>query len=149
MVFENIQHGRPPDCGIEYRIELELGTLPIKIHPYKYPKKFKDEIEKSIKELLDLGLIRPSSIPFSSSVVLGKKKHGRLRMCIEYWALNQKNIKNHHPIPRIDEQIHELHGAKLFSKIDLLLGYHQIRMREEDIPKTTFLFHFGHSIWID
>ena len=79
-------------------IELEAGTLPIKIHPYKHPKRFKDEIEKEIIELLNLGLIRPSSSPFSSSVVLVKKKDGTLRMCIYYRALNKKTIKNRYPI---------------------------------------------------
>ena len=118
-VFEDLPHGRPPDRGIEHRIELEAGTLPIKIHPYKHPKRLKDEIEKAIKELLELGLIRPSSSPFASSVVLVKKKDGTLRMCIDYRDLNKKTIKNRYPIPRIDELMDELHGANFFSKIDL------------------------------
>ena len=143
-VFEDLPHGRPPDRGIEHRIELEAGTLPIKIHPYKHPKRLKDEIEKAIKELLELGLIRPSSSLFASSVVLVKKKDGTLRMCIDYRALNKKTIKNRYPIPRIDELMDELHGANFFSKIDLRSGYHQIRMREEDIQKTAFCCRFGH-----
>ena len=114
-VFEDLPHGRPLDHGIEHRIELEAGTLPIKIHPYKHPKRVKDEIEKAIKELLELGLIRPSSSPFASSVVLVKKKDGTLRMCIDYRDLNKKTIKNKYPIPRIDELMDELHGAKFFS----------------------------------
>ena len=125
-------------------IELEAGTILIKIHPYKHPKRFKDEIENTIKELLELGLIRPSSSPFSSSMVLVKKKYGTLGMCIDYRALNRKTINNRHPIPRIDELMDELHGANFLSKIDLWSGYHQIRMREEDIQKTTFHCHFGH-----
>jgi len=143
-VFEDLPHGRPPDRGIEHRIELEAGTLPIKIHPYKHPKRLKDEIEKAIKELLELGLIIPSSSPFAYSVVLVKKKDGTLRMCIDYRVLNKKTIKNRYPIPRIDELMDELHGTKFFSKIDLRSGYHQIRMREEDIQKTAFRCHFGH-----
>ena len=79
-VFENLPHGRPLDCVIEHKIEMEVGTLPIKIHPYKHPKTIKDEIENTIKEILELGLIRPSSNPFSSSVVLVKKKDGTLIM---------------------------------------------------------------------
>ena len=75
-VFEDLPHGRPPDCGIEHRIELEASTLIIKIHSYKDPKRLKDEIEKAIKELLNLGLIRPSSSPFASLVVLVKKRMG-------------------------------------------------------------------------
>ena len=78
-IFENLPHGRPPNHGIEHIIELEVGTLPIKIHPHKHPKKFKDEIEKAIKEFLELDLIRPSSGPFASLVVLVKKKDGTLR----------------------------------------------------------------------
>ena len=80
---------------------------------------YKDEIEKTIKELLELGYIQPSSNPFASSVVLVKKKDGILRMCIDYRALNKKTIKNRYPIPRIDELMDELQGAKYFSKIDL------------------------------
>ena len=98
-VFEDLPHGRPPNRGIQHRIELEAGTLPIKIHPYKHPKRFKDEIENAIKELHELGLIKPRSSPFASSVVLVKKKDGTLRMCIDYWCLNKKTIKNWYPIP--------------------------------------------------
>lgn len=85
------------------------------ITPYCHPKKHKDEIEKAIKELLEMGHIRPSKSPFASAVVLVKKKDGTMRMCIDYRALNKKTIKNRYPIPRIDE----LHGACFFTKIDL------------------------------
>ena len=91
-----------------------------------------------------MGLIRPSSSPFASSMVLVKKKDGTLRMCIDYRALNKKIIKNRYPIPRIDELMDELHGDKSFSKIYLWLGYHKIRIREEDIQKIAFHCHFGH-----
>jgi hypothetical protein len=94
--------------------------------PYRHPKVYKDEIEKTIKELISLGYIRPNSSPFASFFLLVKKKDGTLRMCVDYMALNKKTIKNRYPIPRIDELMDELHGAKYFSKIDLCSGYHQI-----------------------
>jgi hypothetical protein len=143
-VFEPIPLGPPPDRGFEHIIELEEGAKPIITTPYRYPKRHKDEIEKSIKELLDMGHIRPSFSPFASSVVLVKKKDGTMRMCIDYRALNKKTIKNRYPIPQIDELLDELHGAIYFTKIDLHSGYHQIKMREQDVPKTTFRCHYGH-----
>jgi hypothetical protein len=143
-VFEPIPPGPPPDRGFEHIIELEEGAKPVITTPYRHPKKYKDEIEKAIKELLDMGHIRPSSSPFASSVVLVKKKDGTMRMCIDYRALNKKTIKNRYPIPQIDELLDELHGAIYFTKIDLRSGYHQIKMREQDVPKTTFRCHYGH-----
>ena len=77
-----------------------------------HPKRYKYEIEKTIKELLELGYIRPSSIPYASSVVLVKNKYGTLRMCIDYMALNKKNTKNKYPIPRINDLMDELQVAK-------------------------------------
>ena len=112
--------------------------------PYRHPKRYKHEIEKTIKELLELGYIRPISSPFALLVVLVKKKDGTLRMCIDYRALNKKTIKNRYHIPRIDELMDELRGAKCFSKIDLQSGYHQIQVRDQDIPKTAFCCHYGH-----
>jgi hypothetical protein len=85
--------------------------------PYHHPRRFKDEIEKEIKELLVMGHIRPSSNPFSSSVVLVLNKDGTMRMCIDYQALNKKTIKNRYPIPCIDKLMDELHGAIFFSKL--------------------------------
>jgi hypothetical protein len=118
-VFSGIPPGIPLDRGFEHIIELEEGAQEIITNPYRQPKVYKDEIEKNIKELLKLGHIRPSSIPFSSSIVLVKKKDGTLQMCIEYRALNKKTIKNRYPIPRIDELMDELRGAKFFLKTDL------------------------------
>jgi hypothetical protein len=113
-------------------------------HSYRHPKKYKDDIEKAIKELLNMGHIRPSSNPFASSVVQVKKKDGTMRMCIDYRALNKKTIKNRYPILRIDELLDELHGAIYFTKIDLRSGYHQIKMREQDVPKIAFRCHYDH-----
>jgi hypothetical protein len=129
-VFGPIPPGAPPDRGFEHIIELEEGAKPIITTPCRHPKKCKDEIEKAIKELLDMGHIRSSSNPFASLVVLVKKKDGTMCICIDYKALNKKTIKNRYPIPRIDELLDELHGAVYFTKIDLRSGYHQIKMRE-------------------
>jgi hypothetical protein len=138
-VFGPIPPGRPPDRGFEHMIELEAGATPVITTPYRHPKKFKDEIEKAIKELLAMGHIRPNKSPFASSVVLVLKKDGTLRMCIDYRALNKKTIKNRYPIPRIDELMDELHGAVFFSKIDLRSGYHSDAISDSiPMPFQTF-----------
>jgi hypothetical protein len=143
-VFGLIPPGRPPDRGFEHTIELEAGATLVIVAPYRHPKRFKDEIEKAIKELLAMGHIRLSTTLVASSVVLVLKKDGTLRMCIDYKALNKKTIKNRYPIPHIDELMDELHGVVFFTKIDLQSEYHQISIREQDIEKTTFRCHFGH-----
>jgi hypothetical protein len=137
-MFGPIPLGRPPDSGFEHMIELEVGATPMITAPYRHPRRFKDEIEKAIKELLAMGHIRPNTSPFASTVVLVLKKDGKLRMCIDYRALNKKTIKNRYPIPCIDELMDELHGVVFFTKIDLRSGYHQISIKEQDIEKTTF-----------
>lgn len=125
-VFGEIPKGLPLSRGFEHTVELEEGAKAVIVTPYRHPKAYKDEIKKAIKELLDMGFIRPSINPFASSVVLVKKKDGTMRMCIDYRLLNTKTIKNHYPIPRVDKLIDELHGSKYFSKIDLRSRYHQI-----------------------
>eukprot|EP00253_Pinus_taeda_P033707 PITA_33707 len=132
---------------IEWAVELrasEAGHPGSDHHPYRHPKSYRDEIERAIQELLALGHIQPSTSPFASSVVFEKKKDGTLRMYIDCRALNKKTLKNRYPIPRIDELMDELRGARFFSKVDLRSGYHQIRVRGQDIPKTAFRCHYGH-----
>jgi hypothetical protein len=143
-VFGQIPPQRPPERGFEHTIELEEGAKLVITTPYRNPKKLKDEIEKGIKELLEMGHIRPSSSPFASSVVLVKKKDGTIKICIDYKAMNKKTIKNRYPTWRIDEILDEIHGEVHFLKIGLQSGYHQIRVREENIHKTTFECHYGH-----
>ena len=143
-VFGDIPLRVPPDRGFEHGIELEDGAKPVITTPYRHPRAYKDEIEKTIHELLDMGFTQPSSSPFASSIVLVKKKDGILWMCIDYRALNKRTIKNRYHIPRIDELLDELHGAIYFSKIDLHSGYHQIRVQAEDVHKTAFHCHYGH-----
>jgi hypothetical protein len=130
QVFGSIPQGRPPDRGFEHTIELEEGAKPMITPPYPHPRRFKDEIEKEIKDLLAMGHIRPINNPFASSVVLVLKKDGTMRMCIDYLDLNNKTIKNIYPIPCIDKLMDELHGAFFFSNIYLCSGYHQINIRE-------------------
>jgi hypothetical protein len=110
-VFGQIPPGRPPDRGFEHTIGLGEGAKWVITTPYMHPNKFKDEIEKAIKELLEMGHIRPSSIPFASSVVLVRKKDGTMRMCNDYRTLNKKTIKNRYPTKRIDKLLDKLYGA--------------------------------------
>ncbi|GKE87258.1 putative mitochondrial protein [Tanacetum coccineum] len=112
--------------------------------PYRHPPMQKDAIEVMVKELLDSGVIKPSNIPLASPIVMVKKKDNTWRMCVDYMQLNKNAIKDKFPIPIIKELIEELHGATIFSKLDLRSGYLQIKMYKDDIAKTAFKTHQGH-----
>ncbi|KAJ0916075.1 putative nucleotidyltransferase, Ribonuclease H [Helianthus annuus] len=136
--------GLPPARQVEFRIDLVPGANPIARAPYRLAPSEMQELSKQLQELSDKGFIRPSFSPWGAPVLFVKKKDGSFRMCIDYRELNKLTIKNRYPLPRIDDLFDQLQGASYFSKIDLRSGYHQLRVHEEDIPKTAFRTRYGH-----
>ena len=134
----------PPPRDIDHAIELLPGAQPVARRPYKMSVPEAAELKEQLTQLIEQGFIRPSVSPWSTPVLFNRKKDGTLRLCIDYRGLNQVTIKNKYPIPRIDELLDRLHGASLFTKIDLKSGYYQIRIKEEDISKTGFNTRYGH-----
>ncbi|GJT54428.1 putative reverse transcriptase domain-containing protein [Tanacetum coccineum] len=112
--------------------------------PYRLAPSEMKELSEQLKELSDKGFIRPSSSPWGAPVLFVKKKDGSFRMCIDYRELNKLTVKNRYPLPRIDDLFDQLQGSSVYSKIDLRSGYHQLRVRKEDIPKTAFRTRYGH-----
>jgi hypothetical protein len=141
-VFPDELTGMPPDRDIEFAIELQPGTAPISKRPYRMPPAELAELKKQLQELLDKGFIRPSTSPWGCPALFVKKDES-LRLCVDYRPLNAVTIKNKYLLPHIDVLFDQLVGAKVFSKIDLRSGYHQIKIRASDIPKTAFSTRYG------
>jgi hypothetical protein len=134
---------KTPDRDIEFSIELLPGTAPISKRAYRMDVKDLIELKKQIEELLEKGFIRPSLSPWGAPVLFVNKKDGSRRMCVDYRSLNEVTIKNKYPLPRIEDLFDQIRGAKIFSKIDLRSGYHQLKIRTEDIPKIAFTTRYG------
>ena len=137
-IFLDELPGLPPDRDIEFKIKLIPGTVPISRRPYRMPPNELAELKIQLQELLEKGFIHPSLSPWGCPAIFVKKKDKSLRMCMDYRPLNAITIKNKYPLPRIDILFDQLAKAKVFSKIDLRSGYHQIKIRPEAVPKMAF-----------
>ncbi|GKD66625.1 putative reverse transcriptase domain-containing protein, partial [Tanacetum coccineum] len=134
----------PPTRQVEFQIYLVPGAAPVARAPYRLVPSELQELSTQLQELSDKGFIRPSSSPWGALILFVKKKDGSFRMCIDYRELNKLTVKNQYPLPRIDDLFDQLQGSSVYSKIDLRSGYHQLRVREEDISKIAFRTHYGH-----
>ncbi|GJW72988.1 putative reverse transcriptase domain-containing protein [Tanacetum coccineum] len=137
-VFPEDLPGLPPVRQVEFQINLMPGAAPIARAPYRLAPSEMQELSNQLQELADRGFIRPSTSPWGAPVLFVKKKDGSFRMCIDYRELNKLTVKNRYPLPRIDDLFDQLQGSSVYSKIDLRSGYHQLRLRDEDFPKTAF-----------
>jgi hypothetical protein len=135
--------GMPPDRDVEFAIELMPSTTPIYRAPYRMATLELAKLKEHIKELLEKGFIHPSLSLWGTPAIFVLKKDGTKRLCVDYHALNEVTIKNMYPLHMIDDLFDQLHGACVFSKINLQSGYHQLKIRECDIPKTAFISRYG------
>nr|GFB91164.1 putative reverse transcriptase domain-containing protein [Tanacetum cinerariifolium] len=142
-VFPEGLPGLPLPRQVEFHIDLVPGATPVARAPYRLAPSELKELSEQLKELSEKGFIRPSSSPWGTPVLFVKKKDGSFRTCIDYRELNKLTIKNKYPLPRIDDLFDQLQGSSVYSKIDLRSGYHQLRIREEDIPITAFRTRSG------
>ncbi|GKA80536.1 putative reverse transcriptase domain-containing protein [Tanacetum coccineum] len=143
-VFPEDLPGLPLTRQVEFQIDLVPGAAPVARAPYRLALYEMKELSEQLKELSDKGFIRPSSSPWGAPVLFVKKKDESFRMCIDYQELKKLMVKNRYPLPRINDLFDQLQGSSVYSKIDLRSSYHQLRVREEDLPKTTFRTRYGH-----
>nr|GEW70460.1 putative reverse transcriptase domain-containing protein [Tanacetum cinerariifolium] len=134
----------PSPLGNSYDVELANGAAPVARAPYRLAPSEMKELSEQLQELSKKGFIRPSSSPWGAPVLFFKKKDGSLRMCIDYRELNKLTVKNRYPLPWIDDLFDQLQVSSVYSKIDLRSDYHQLRVREQDVPKTVFRTRYGH-----
>nr|GFA24117.1 putative reverse transcriptase domain-containing protein [Tanacetum cinerariifolium] len=137
-VFPEELPGLPPSRQVEFRIDLVLRAAPVARAPYRLAPSEMKELLVQLQELLEKGFIHPSSSPWGAPVLFVKKKDGSFRMCIDYRELTKLIVKNRYPLLRIDNLFDQLQGLSVYSKIDLRSRYHQLRIKEEDIPITAF-----------
>jgi hypothetical protein len=142
-IFQEVP-GLPPKRDIDFSINLMPGAAPVSKAPYRMSTPEMKELQLQLEELLKKGYIRPSVSPWGAQVIFMKKKDGTLRLCIDFRQLNKVIVKNKYPLPRIDDLFDQLKDAKIFSKIDLRSGYHQVRIKDEDISETAFRTRYGH-----
>jgi hypothetical protein len=142
-VFPEELPGMPPDRDIKFVIELKPGTTPINKTPYRMATLELAELKEHIKELLEKEFIRPTSSPWGAPMIFVLKKDGTQRLRLDYHALNEVAIKNNYLLRRIDDLFDQLCGACVFSKINLRSAYHQLKIRECDIPKNAFISRYG------
>ena len=138
-VFPEDQPGLPLDRDVQFSIELKPGTTPISRRAYRLAPKELAELKTLLQELLEKGFLQLSSSPWGCPTLFVKKKDQILRLCVDYRPLNEVTIKNKYPLPRIDQLV----GAKVFSKVDLRSGYHQIKIKPKDVPKTAITTRYG------
>nr|GEV38752.1 putative reverse transcriptase domain-containing protein [Tanacetum cinerariifolium] len=143
-VFREELTGLPPSRQVEFQIDLVLGAAPVARSSYRLAPSEMKELSVQLQELLKKGFIRPSSSPWGAPVLFMKKKDRSFRMCIDYRELNKLTVKNRYPLLRIDDLFDQLQGSSVYSKITLRSGYHQLRIKEEDIPITAFRTRYGH-----
>ena len=143
-VFLEEMPGLPPQREIEFAIDVVQGAAPASITLYRMAPIELKELKLQLQELLEKGFFRPSVSPWGAPVLFVKKKDGTLRLCVDYRQLNEMTVKNKYPLPRIDDLFDQLKGSSVFTKIDLLYGYHQLRIKDTDVHKTTFITRYGH-----
>ena len=143
-IFPDELPGLPPQRVVDFGIELHPSATTISMTPHRMAPVELQELRVQLQGLLDKGFIRPSTSPWGASVLVAKKKGKTLRLCIDYRQWNRVMIRNRYPLPRIDDLFEQSRGARVYSKIDLRTGHHQLKVRKTDILKTAFRMRYGH-----